>query len=199
MLLTLSLLAGITTTLWQARRANQRFNDVRQLAHTFIFDIHDAVEKLPGSTSARQLLVTNALTYLDRLASEAENDVSLQRELASSYEKLADVLGAPDTRESRRSDGRDCDLPEGAGGARAGCWPPTPATRMSVAISDHVVEAGTCADQRGRPARRPRRGAQGVTDRGGAGGVRGHARRTASAGGQLYRRRLSARLEQSDP
>ena len=94
-LLALSLVAGMTTTLWQARRANQRLDDVRQLAHTFIFDIHDAVEKLPGSTAARQLLVTNALTYLDRLAAEAESDASLQRELATSYEKMADVLGLP--------------------------------------------------------------------------------------------------------
>jgi non-specific serine/threonine protein kinase/serine/threonine-protein kinase len=96
-LLAASLAAGVTATLWQARRAQQRFDDVRQLAHTFIFDIHDAVEKLPGSTTARQLLVTHALTYLDRLAADAGSDASLQRELAASYEKLADVLGQPNT------------------------------------------------------------------------------------------------------
>ena len=89
--------AGAATTWWQAQRADRRFNDVRQLAHTFIFDIHDEVEKLPGSTTARQLLVTNALTYLDSLAAEAGGDASLQRELATSYEKMADVLGRPNT------------------------------------------------------------------------------------------------------
>ena len=89
--------AGAATTWWQAQRADRRFNDVRQLAHTFIFDIHDEVEKLPGSTTARKLLVTNALSYLDSLASEAEGDSSLQRELATSYEKMADVLGRPNT------------------------------------------------------------------------------------------------------
>lgn len=91
----LSLATGLATTRWQAQRADRRFNDVRQLAHTFMFDVHDAVEKLPGSTSARRLLVSNALTYLDRLASDAEGDRSLQRELATSYEKMADVLGRP--------------------------------------------------------------------------------------------------------
>ena len=89
--------AGAATTWWQAQRADRRFNDVRQLAHTFIFDIHDEVEKLPGSTTARKLLVTNALSYLDSLATEAECDSSLQRELATSYEKMADVLGRPNT------------------------------------------------------------------------------------------------------
>ncbi len=87
--------AGAATTWWQAQRAERRFNDVRQLAHTFIFDIHDEVEKLPGSTTARKLLVTNALTYLDSLATEAGGDASLQRELATSYERMADVLGRP--------------------------------------------------------------------------------------------------------
>ena len=89
--------AGAATTSWQAQRADRRFNDVRQLARTFIFDIHDAVEKLPGSTTARNLLVSNALTYLDSLATEAGGDASLQRELATSYEKMADVLGLPGT------------------------------------------------------------------------------------------------------
>lgn len=96
-LLAASLAAGVTTTLWQARRADRRFEDVRRLAHTFIFDVHDAVEKLPGSTAARQLLVSNALTYLESLATEAEGDQSLQRELATSFEKMADVLGRPNT------------------------------------------------------------------------------------------------------
>lgn len=96
-LLTASLVAGMTATLWQARRADRRFNDVRRLAHTFIFDVHDAVASLPGSTAARKLLVSTALTYLDSLSAEAAGDQSLLRELAASYDKLADVLGQPNT------------------------------------------------------------------------------------------------------
>ena len=95
LLLAFSLGAGMATTRWQAQRAERRFNDVRELARTFMFDIHDAVEPLPGSTRARQLLVSNALTYLDRLATDAAGDPSLQRELATGYEKMADVLGQP--------------------------------------------------------------------------------------------------------
>ena len=64
----LVLLGGITTTIWQARvahiqraRAEQRFNDVRKLANSFLFELHDAIEKLPGSTPARALLVKRAL------------------------------------------------------------------------------------------------------------------------------------------
>jgi tetratricopeptide (TPR) repeat protein len=93
----LAMMAGGATTWWQARRAERRFNDVRRLAHTFMFDIHDAIAKLPGSTEARRLLVTNALDYLDSLAREAGGDRALQRELATAYEKMADVLGRPNT------------------------------------------------------------------------------------------------------
>ena len=89
----LALLVGGATTWWQAQRAERRFSDVRKLANTFMFDVHDAIEKLPGSTAARKLLVTEALGYLDSLALEAGGDASLQRELANGYEKMADVLG----------------------------------------------------------------------------------------------------------
>ncbi len=90
---TLALLLGGAATWWQAQRAERRFSDVRKLANTFMFDVHDAIEKLPGSTAARKLLVTEALGYLDSLALEAGADASLQRELANGYEKMADVLG----------------------------------------------------------------------------------------------------------
>ena len=115
----LALMAGGATTWWQAQRAERRFNDVRRLAHTFMFDIHDAIAKLPGSTEARRLLVTNALEYLDSLASEAGGDPALERELATAYEKMADVLGRPSTPNLGDVHGALDGVPEGAGGPSA--------------------------------------------------------------------------------
>jgi serine/threonine protein kinase len=101
-LICLSLFAGIIATITQARRAEaqraraeKRFNDVRKLANTFLFEINPAIEKLPGSTTARRLVVKRALEYLDSLAQESSNDPSLQKELASAYEKVGDVQGYP--------------------------------------------------------------------------------------------------------
>src|SRR5262249_6331411 len=48
MLVILSLAIGIVVATIQARRANRRFNEVRQLAHSVLFDYHDAVAALPG-------------------------------------------------------------------------------------------------------------------------------------------------------
>ena len=77
----------------QRARAEARFNDVRKLANSLMFEIHDSIRDLPGSTPARKLLVTRALEYLDSLSREASADVSLQRELASAYERVGDVQG----------------------------------------------------------------------------------------------------------
>jgi tetratricopeptide (TPR) repeat protein len=90
-----ALAAGAATTFYQARRAERRFDDVRKLAGSVVGEIYDAIADLPGSTAPRQLLVSRSLEYLDSLAAEAGSDVTLQRELASAYEKIGDVQGNP--------------------------------------------------------------------------------------------------------
>ena len=101
-LVVLALVAGIVATSWQARvakaeraKAERRFNEVRHLANSSLFELHDAIEKLPGSTAARELLVKRALEYLDGLAQESRDDPSLQRELTSAYLKVGNVQGNP--------------------------------------------------------------------------------------------------------
>ncbi|MCC6652838.1 MAG: serine/threonine protein kinase [Candidatus Eisenbacteria bacterium] len=101
-LVALALVAGLIGTTWQARqasierdRANRRFDDIRALAHAVMYDIHDAILNLPGSTKARETLVRHSLVYLDRLRAESVGDLGLQRELATAYAKIADVQGRP--------------------------------------------------------------------------------------------------------
>ena len=95
LLIIATLIAGVVSTLTQRAKAEHRFNDVRKLANSFMFEVHDAIEDLPGSTAARELLVKRALEYLDSLSVEASGDASLQRELATSYQKVGDVQGRP--------------------------------------------------------------------------------------------------------
>jgi non-specific serine/threonine protein kinase/serine/threonine-protein kinase len=98
----LALAGGLVMTMREARRARaaearaeRRFNDVRKLANSNLFELHDAISSLPGSTPAREILLKRALEYLDDLSREKGADPDLQRELASAYQKVADVLGAP--------------------------------------------------------------------------------------------------------
>jgi len=95
LIVALTLLGGMAMTLREKRIAEHRFNDVRKLANSLIFEVHDSIRDLPGSTEARKLLVSRGLQYLDSLNTEAKGDQSLQEELASAYEKVGDVLGYP--------------------------------------------------------------------------------------------------------
>lgn len=88
-LLLLTLLGGLGATLYQRNRAERRFNDVRQLANSFVFEINDQIIKSP--IKARELLIQRALEYLDKLAVESGNDPELQSELAAAYERIGDV------------------------------------------------------------------------------------------------------------
>lgn len=96
----LLLLCGLIITLREARiarlersRAERRFNDVRKLANSLMFEIHDSVKDLPGSTPTRKLVINRALEYLDSLAREANGDKDLQRELAAAYDRVGDLQG----------------------------------------------------------------------------------------------------------
>jgi tetratricopeptide (TPR) repeat protein len=74
-------------------RAEKHFASVRELADTFMFEVHDAISPLPGSTAARSLLVKTSLEYLNTLAAEAGDDPALQLDLANAYLKVGHVLG----------------------------------------------------------------------------------------------------------
>lgn len=103
------LILGLAVTLWethiarhqaeiakmQRALAERHFNDLRELSGSLMFDIHDAIKDLRGSTPARKILIDKSLKYLDRLASVSGDDASLRRQLAIGYERVAAVQGYP--------------------------------------------------------------------------------------------------------
>ncbi len=99
----ISVLAGAGVSLWYAgaarherQLAETRFQQVRRLANSVIFELHDAIQDLPGSTPARKLLVERALEYLRELENAgAAEDIELQLEVAAAYRKIGDVQGNP--------------------------------------------------------------------------------------------------------
>jgi tetratricopeptide (TPR) repeat protein len=91
----LGLIAVAAVAVYQARRAERQFANVRTLANRFLFDFHDQIRDLPGTTQARELVARTALEYLDKLASESGSDPSLMLELSTAYRKVGDVFGNP--------------------------------------------------------------------------------------------------------
>ena len=84
----ITLIGGLAMTLYQARRAERRFDQVRRLANTVLFDLSDQIGALPGSTQARETVARTGLEYLDSLAAEAAGDPELQLEVAEGYHRL---------------------------------------------------------------------------------------------------------------
>jgi len=99
--LALVILLGAGIALWheyrianeQRLRAERRFNDIRAVSHDLIFPIHDSIQYLAGATPARKLIVQAALRYLNALSKDAPDDINLQEEIATAYDKVGDAQG----------------------------------------------------------------------------------------------------------
>lgn len=101
-LLFLTLIAGVAATSWQAYRAEkqrklaeERFNQVRELANNIVFKYYDEAEKLPNSTLIREMFVKDSLAYFDSLSQDSNADDALKSELGKAFLRIARVQGRP--------------------------------------------------------------------------------------------------------
>ncbi len=169
----LVLLVGATMAAYEAyeahrqkARAEQHFADLRRLANVMLRDLQKAVAPLPGATSARQLIVQNALVYLRQLSAEAAGDAELQIELANGYRSIGDVQGRPyssnlgDAKGARESYDRGIALMQGlVGQAQVG----EPAQSHAMAsLAQLLQRKGTLLGSQGEDAEAERLVAQGV-------------------------------------
>ncbi|MEJ0036070.1 MAG: serine/threonine-protein kinase [Gammaproteobacteria bacterium] len=75
-------------------QAEMRFNDVRKLANSLIFEIDNSIRDVPGTGASRKILIDTALQYLGALTKDAEGNPELQLETAAAYKRLGDIQGA---------------------------------------------------------------------------------------------------------
>lgn len=97
-----AVVVGLGTSLWEARvarserrQAEKRYNEVRRLANSLLFDVHDAVADVAGATKARALVIARAVEYLDTLLTDVPADSTVRLEVANAYIRLGDVQGYP--------------------------------------------------------------------------------------------------------
>jgi tetratricopeptide (TPR) repeat protein len=97
-----SVLAGIAGVLWQAhltrqeaRMAEARSADLRQLSNSLLSELNEAIKELPGSTGAQKLLVTRVLEHLDRMGHDRSGDRQTQLDLVEAYTQLGEIQGDP--------------------------------------------------------------------------------------------------------
>jgi tetratricopeptide (TPR) repeat protein len=94
-LFSVSLIGTAAVAIREARIARERFQDVRKLATTFVFDVEQAARNLPGSMPVRQLLARTGLEYLRNLSRNSAGDWTLRRELATAYVRIGELQGGP--------------------------------------------------------------------------------------------------------
>lgn len=99
-----TLLGGILAARYQAQRAERRFAQVRRIANALMVDVHDAIQHLPASTKAREVVLRTALEYLDNLAKESGGERALLLELAEGYLRVAELTGSTSSPSLGRAD-----------------------------------------------------------------------------------------------
>ena len=73
----------------QAQLAETRFEQVRTLSRSVLFELHDAVQPLEGSGQARQLIARRSQTFLDAMARDGSAREEVLLDAARGYLRLA--------------------------------------------------------------------------------------------------------------
>jgi len=108
-LVLLSLIGGLVTTSLMYQQAesaraeaevatadaDNRFNEVRELANFMLFDLYDDLSIVPGNTKSLSSIADKSKTYLDALGQDVRVTDELKLESAIGYKRLADVMGNP--------------------------------------------------------------------------------------------------------
>jgi len=89
-----SLSAGLYVANRQRTIAQQRFQQVRQIANRFIALDAD-LRQLEGTTEVRSRIVADALQYLETLGRDAADDPELSLEIGTAYQQVGRVQGVP--------------------------------------------------------------------------------------------------------
>lgn len=77
----------------QRQRADENLDALRELSRTFMFDFHERIRNLRGSTRAREALLAEALKQVERLAGQAGERADLLLELADAHDMVGDLKG----------------------------------------------------------------------------------------------------------
>jgi tetratricopeptide (TPR) repeat protein/predicted Ser/Thr protein kinase len=77
----------------QRARAERRVSDLVDLANRTLFDVHTAIESLPGGVGARRKIIETTLDYLARLEKEDGQDERIRVVLSEAYYKIGMIQG----------------------------------------------------------------------------------------------------------
>jgi tetratricopeptide (TPR) repeat protein len=76
-------------------RAEERLDEMVDLANKSLVDVHRAIEHLPGATAARAEIIKITLDYLEKLEKDAAGDQALRITLGGAYLRVGELQGSP--------------------------------------------------------------------------------------------------------
>ncbi|MEM7416642.1 MAG: serine/threonine-protein kinase [Gemmatimonadota bacterium] len=94
-LVALAVVVGAGGTMLQAKRADSRFDETRELATSMLSELNSELAGVPGSTPVRARLVEEALRYLDELSSDPRADRGHLLDVADAYDVVGELQGDP--------------------------------------------------------------------------------------------------------
>jgi len=75
--------------------ADQRLDDIFQLADRTLFSVHEAIAPLPGSLPARRKIVESTLEYLQTMEKNIGDNKDLRESLTAAYYRVSQIQGDP--------------------------------------------------------------------------------------------------------
>ena len=76
-------------------KAEQRFNEVRELSRYMLFDMYDRLDNVPRSLTLRRDLATASQRYLDGLSKDPDAPTAVKLEVIEGLRRLAQVQSTP--------------------------------------------------------------------------------------------------------
>lgn len=131
-------------------RAEANFRAGHDLAMVMITSINDELTYLRGATRAREIVLKEAKTYLEKLRTEAGDDPDLLLDLASAHERVGDLQGViymrrlGETGEAEKNHARAREIRD----ALLARFPDD--ARMHAAVARSLYRAGGAAQLRGK-------------------------------------------------
>jgi tetratricopeptide (TPR) repeat protein len=87
-----ALIVGAAATFWQAQKARQRLTEMQNVSQHLVARFHDLADQA-GGMQTKKTLAELATVTLDDLSRESDLSIDERRQLADSYEALAQVQG----------------------------------------------------------------------------------------------------------
>jgi non-specific serine/threonine protein kinase/serine/threonine-protein kinase len=94
MLLGLAVAGGIAGTVRYARVADRRYQSLRKLTNSLLFDVDGMLRQLPGTLKTRRDVMANVIEYLAQIEGDAGDNPEVNRSLATAYLRASETVHA---------------------------------------------------------------------------------------------------------